>query len=95
MPHYFIRALNADFTSRDAGSDYDQPGQALDKGVEAAVAIAADEVLRGQSNASVEVTIELADGAPVLRSVVTLSVSPLMPARVDVTLPNSPDLVAD
>ena len=79
MPQYFIRALNSHFSSRDGGSDYDQPSTALTSGVGAAVAIAADEIQKGQSNAAVEVTIETLEGTPVLRSVVTLTISPLMP----------------
>lgn len=96
MPRFFIRALNAEFSSRDAGSDYDEPRQALDRGVEAAIAITADEILKGHSNASVEVTVELADGAPVLRSVVTLSVSPLIATRTEPHLSSDrPDPGAD
>lgn len=78
MPTLFIHAVNAAFQSRDDGADYDHPENALEIGIRAAVTMASDEVLAGERSAAVEVRVEREDGTPVLRSVVAVSVSPLL-----------------
>ena len=79
MPRLFIHATNSKFQSLDEGADYDLPEAALALGVQGAVAILADEVRQGERNAAVEVSIEAEDGTQVLRSVVAISVSSLLP----------------
>ncbi len=86
MPTLFIHVQNAQFLSRDEGAEYDRPETALAVGVRGAVAMIADEINQGERSAAVEISVEQADGTQVLRSVVALSVSPLMP----VTLPVRP-----
>ena len=81
MPLLFIHARNSTLQFRDEGVHYDGPEAALASGVRSAVAIAAEEIAGGQRSAAVEVVIERADGAQVLRSVVAISVSPLITAE--------------
>lgn len=78
MPLLFIRATNSEFHSRDDGAEYDRPETALALGVQSAVAIAADEIDKGHCSAAIEVVVERDNGSPVLRSVVSISVAPLM-----------------
>ena len=80
MTQLFIRVTNGKFHSRDEGDEYDNPAAALAFGVQSAVSIAAEEVVRGQCNAAVMISIEREDGAQVLCSVVAVSASPLMAA---------------
>ena len=78
MPLLFIHARNSGLQFRDDGVHYDGPEAALASGVRGAMDIAAEEIAGGQRSAAVEVIIERADGAQVLRSVVAISVSPLI-----------------
>ena len=78
MPTLFIHAVNAEYQSRDEGANYDRPESALEIGIRAAVTMAGDEVLGGKRSSAVEVRIEREDGTPVLRSMVAVSVSPLL-----------------
>ena len=78
MPLLFIHAMNAEFDARDEGTDYDRPEAALECAVRGALALATDEIVRGERSVAVEVSIEREDGTSVLRSVVNVSVSPLM-----------------
>ena len=80
MPQFFIQATNSTFRSRDEGADYDHPDVALALGVRGAVALLTDEIIRGKRNAAVEISIEKADGTQVLRSIVAVSVSDMLPA---------------
>ena len=79
MPKLYIHAINSEFRSRDNGSDYDQPEDALPEAVRSAAALAVDEIHKGKTNAAIEVRIEQADGTPLLRSVLSMSVSALLP----------------
>ncbi len=78
MPVLFVQTTNGEFHARDDGGEYDRPEAALAQGIRSAVALVADEVNRGERSAAVEVSIERPDGTQVLRSVVALSVSPLI-----------------
>ena len=77
MPHYFIRVLNADFESRDNGADYDRPEAALDVGIRCAAEIVTDELSAGKPTAAAQVCVEDDKGSVLMRSVVSLSASPL------------------
>ena len=79
MPRLFIHATNSKFHSVDEGADYNLPEAALALGIQGAVTILFDELEQGERNAAVEVRIETEDGTPVLRSVVSISVSSLLP----------------
>ena len=78
MPRLFIHVLNARFESRDDGADYDNAEEAMAAGVRSALGIIGDEIDGGQPNAAVDVCIQQEDGTALLRSVVVLSVAPLM-----------------
>ena len=78
MPRLFIHATNGQFRSSDEGAEYDRPEAALAAGVRSAIAILADEVNGGERSAAVEISIEGEDGIQLLRSVVAVSVSPLI-----------------
>ena len=77
MPLLFIDVQDADFCTRDSGTEYDHPKRALAVGVESAIAIAADQVKRGELSAAVVVSVENEAGACILSSVVAVSVSSL------------------
>jgi hypothetical protein len=79
MPKLYIHAINSECRSRDSGSEYDRPEEALSEAVRSAAAMAVDEIHKGKTNVAVEVRIEQADGTPLLRSVLSMSVSALMP----------------
>ena len=78
MPLLFITTLNASFQSKDEGVDYDRPEDALSAGVNGALEIARDEIIQGKKNVAVDVCIEQEDGKVILRSIVAVSVSPLL-----------------
>ena len=80
MPQFFIQATNSTFRSRDEGAEYDHPDVALALGIRGAVALVTDEIIRGERHAAVEISIENADGTQVLRSIVAVSVSDVLPA---------------
>ena len=81
MPKLVIHVLNSAFHSRDDGADYDRAEDALDAGVRSALGIITDEINGGRQSAAVDVCIEREDGTFALRSVVALSVSPLLTER--------------
>lgn len=89
MPLLFIQARNSDYWIRDDGYEHASPEAALAKGIQSAVAMAADEIGRGRRSAAVEVIIEQGDGVHLLSSVVAISVSPLI-----VTVPRFEDETA-
>lgn len=78
MPHLFIHAVNSEFFSRDSGADYARPEDALALGIQSAAAMAVDEFNSGKASTAIEVRVEEEDGTTLLRSVVSLSVAPLM-----------------
>ena len=78
MPLFFIHARNSEFNSRDDGAEYDHPEVALSAGIQIAVTLASEEIAGGKHNTAVEIVIERHDGIQVLRSVVTITVSPLV-----------------
>ena len=78
MPQFFIQATNSKFRSRDEGAEYDHPDAAMALGIRSAIALIADEVNRGERSAAVEISIEGVNGIQVLRSVVAVSVSPMI-----------------
>ena len=78
MPFLFIRTCNSDFSTIDEGAEYGSNEDALAMGVQSAVAIATDEIHRGEKTAAVDVCIEDQSGKAVLRTVIAISVSPLM-----------------
>lgn len=79
MPKLYIHAINSEFSSRDDGIEYDRPEDALTTAVQSAAPMALDEIYAGKTNAAIEVRIEQADGTPLHRLVVSMSVSTLMP----------------
>lgn len=79
MSLFFLRTTNGKFVARDDGFDYERAEDALVIGVQGALQIAGDEMHRGGATCAVEVVVEDYDGVPVLRSVVAISVSCLMP----------------
>lgn len=81
MTLLFIHARNAEICARDEGAEYDHSERALALAVQSAIGIAVDEIGRGERNAAVEVSVEREDGTVVHRSVVAISVSPLMAAE--------------
>lgn len=78
MPFLFIRTCNSDYGAIDEGGEYGSNEDALQMGVQSGVAIATDEIHRGERTAAVEVCVEDQGGKTVLRTVVTIAVSPLM-----------------
>ena len=78
MPFLFIHAINSDFHSRDEGAEYRQVQDALATGLQGAAALAADDLTKGKTSTSIEVRVEQADGTTLLRSVLSLSVAPLL-----------------
>ena len=83
----FIHAQDAAFHSCDEGAEYENPAVALALGIQGALAIVAEEINQGERNSAVEISIRRADGTQILRSMVALSVSPLLPVS------NSPVVV--
>ena len=81
MPILFIRAVDSQFHFFDEGAEYHQPEAALASGVQSAMALAADEIAAGAQNAAIEISVEREDGTRILRSVVAVSVSTLMPVE--------------
>lgn len=79
MPLLFIHITDSEFFSYDEGVEYDQPADALAAGVRGAVALLADEINQGDCSAAIEISVQLKDGTQLLRSVVSVSVSPLLP----------------
>ncbi len=79
MPNLFIHVVNSEYASRDDGDDYTRPEDALAVGIRSATALVLDEINKGSANAAVEVRIEREDGFPLLRSLVSLSVTPVLP----------------
>lgn len=79
MPLLFIHATNSEFRACDDGAEYDRPEDALASGVRGAVALLADEINRGERSAAVEISVKHQDGTQILRSIVAVSVSPLIP----------------
>ena len=79
MTLLFIHAVNAEYQSRDNGSEYTKPEDALAAGVRSAAILVADEVGKGLASAAVEIRIEQEDGTTILRSIVSLSVAPVLP----------------
>ena len=78
MSMLFIRALNADFEIRDEGARYESAEAALALGIQSGISLAADEIHRGIATAAVEISVEQDDGIAILRSVVSISVAPLL-----------------
>ena len=78
MAVLFIHARNSTFHSCDEGNDYAAPEDALAFGVRSAVALVAEEIDRGERNAAVEISVVSSRGRQLLRSVVAISVSPLI-----------------
>ena len=78
MALLFIRAVNAEFISRDEGAEYSSPEVALAHGVRSAATLVADEIGNGRTSVAVEVCVEQEDGTALLRSIVSLSVAHLL-----------------
>lgn len=78
MPLLFLRAVNATFISRDDGAEYDSAEHALAYGVKGAAAFIADELGEGRTSAAIEICVEEESGAAILRSIVSMSVAPLL-----------------
>lgn len=78
MSFLFLHAINAEFRSRDDGAEYSSPEHALAAGVRDAAALAVDEIYKGKANVAVEMRVEQPDGTPLLRSVVSIVVAPLL-----------------
>ncbi|WP_237482858.1 DUF6894 family protein [Lichenibacterium dinghuense] len=80
MPLFSIQLRNSEFYARDDEAEHDSAEAALAAGVYSAMRMATDEIARGCRNAAIEVIVEQDDGAPLLNSVVAISVSPLIVA---------------
>lgn len=82
MPHYRIRVVGSNFEADDTedngGKDYPDTETAVKAAVEAAIAIAADDCVRGQCGSVLEARIEDGDEV-VARYAIALSVEPLPP----------------
>ncbi len=81
MPRYSIRTTNSVFIGNDDEAVFDDPEDALMSGIQGAIEISADEIASGRPTSAVEVCVNDEDGRPLLRSVVALSVSPLLTDR--------------
>lgn len=82
MPCYRIRVVGSDFEADDSedngGKDYRGTQTAVKAAIEAAIAIAADDCVRGQCGCVLEARIEEGDEV-VARYAIALSVEPLPP----------------
>ncbi|WP_375403719.1 hypothetical protein [uncultured Sphingomonas sp.] len=78
MPIFHVQTTDSTFRSLGTPAKFDDPEAALKAGVAGAVAIATDEVREGALTCAVEVCVSGLDNITVLRSAVTLSVSPLL-----------------
>jgi hypothetical protein len=76
MPRYRIRMINSDFVSCDQG-EYSTPDAAFQAGIAAAVRVAGDSVVSGETAVAVEIRIEQGAGT-IGRRVLSLSVAELM-----------------
>ena len=90
MALLFIHATNSEFRASDEGAEYEKPADALAVGVRGAVAMLAAEIEQGRRSAAIEISVALTDGTPMLRSVVSLSVSPLLPVPAEITAATPP-----
>jgi hypothetical protein len=80
MSLLFIHVENSEFHSRDGGAEYETPEIALALGVRSAVAMLSEEINRGGRGAAIEISIRQENGIRILRSVVAISVFPLIPS---------------
>ncbi|WP_375391583.1 hypothetical protein [uncultured Sphingomonas sp.] len=78
MPRYSIRTTNSVFEGNDDDAVFDRPEDALTSGIQGAIQISAEEIASGKLCAAVDVCVDDEDGTPLLRSVVSLSVAPLL-----------------
>ncbi len=78
MPNYSIRTTNSVFVADDDDAIFDRPHDALASGVHSAIQLTGDAIAAGKRCSAVEVCVCGEDGATLLRSVVALSVSPLL-----------------
>jgi hypothetical protein len=78
MPIFYIHATNSSFRSLGPPKEHESANAALRAGIRAGIEIAADEVRSGSPNAMVEVCIADVNNDVVLRSAVSVSVSPLL-----------------
>lgn len=78
MPFLYIRTCNSEFSARDDGADYESSEAALAHGIQSAIEIITDEVQRGGRTAAVDLSIEDQNGQAMLRSVVAISIAPMM-----------------
>ncbi|MEJ8630031.1 DUF6894 family protein [Sphingomonas sp. CFBP8993] len=79
MPKFFIHAIDSRLKTRDDGTEFDTSESALTSAIHSAAALAVDEIHKGQTNAAIEVRVERADGTPLRRAIVCMSVSSLLP----------------
>lgn len=86
MARLTICVVNSVIRSRDNGADYEEPEAALASGIQSGLDIITDEVRRGERTAAVEVSVLGEDQRAVLRAVVALSVSRLIPDHSPVDL---------
>jgi hypothetical protein len=78
MSALFIHVHDSKRHSCDEGDEYDNPQAALAIGVRGAIAILSEEIVSGKTNSAAEVSVRLANGSQILRSIVALSVSCLL-----------------
>lgn len=78
MPFLYIRTCDADVSSLDEGADYAHGEDALEHGVRGGMEIACEEIHRGKRSAAVDVCIEDPTGQTLLRTMIAVSVSPLL-----------------
>ena len=83
MPQLFIHTVSSTLACRDDGADYARPEDAMAVGVKSAIEIIEDEIVQeGRTSTAVEVCIEQEDGTVALRTVVAISVTPLLTGPV-------------
>ena len=78
MPKLSIHVVNSTFTSNDDGAEYPTAEDAMGVGIRSALKIIADEVDAGSRSAAVDVCVRAEDDTAVLRSIVAVSVAPLL-----------------
>jgi hypothetical protein len=79
MPVLSIKVTNSRFSDIVEGEHYDRPEDALASGVRGALALLADEINGGHPNGAIDVRVSDENGTPILRSIVAVSVSAMLP----------------
>jgi hypothetical protein len=78
MKHFRVRTLNSQFQTEAEFENFGTVEEVMAEGIKGAMAIAADEINGGSNSVSVEVIVEGEAGRSLLRSVLSVSVAPLL-----------------